>query len=80
MELYKELLLQILSEENMQILFNNLNVNELLESVCYRTLCRIKEIIEDDTLDDPECFMKIEEIVCVLEEVGSSGGIRHDFG
>ena len=43
-------------------------------------LCRIKEIIEDDTLDDPECFMKIEEIVCVLEEVGSSGGIRHDFG
>ncbi len=80
MELYKELLLQILSEENMQISFNNLNVNELLESVCYRTLCRIKEIIEDDTLDDPECFMKIEEIVCVLEEVGSSGGIRHDFG
>ena len=80
MELYKELLLQILSEENMQILFNNLNVNELLESVCYRTLCRIKEIIEDDTLDDPECFMKIEEIVCVLEEVGSSGGIRNDFG
>ena len=80
MELYKELLLQILSEENMQISFNNLNVNELLESVCYRTLCRIKEIIEDDTLDDPECFMKIEEIVCVLEEVGSRGGIRHDFG
>lgn len=80
MELYKELLLQILSEENMQISFNNLNVNELLESVCYRTLCRIKKIIEDDTLDDPECFMKIEEIVCVLEEVGSSGGIRHDFG
>lgn len=80
MELYKELLLQILSEENMQISFNNLNVNELLESVCYRTLCRIKEIIEDDTLDDPECFMKIEEIVYVLEEVGSSGGIRHDFG
>ena len=80
MELYKELLLQILSEENMQISFNNLNVNELLESVCYRALCRIKEIIEDDTLDDPECFMKIEEIVCVLEEVGSSGGIRHDFG
>lgn len=80
MELYKELLLQILSEENMQISFNNLNANELLESVCYRTLCRIKEIIEDDTLDDPECFMKIEEIVCVLEEVGSSGGIRHDFG
>ena len=80
MELYKELLLQILSEENMQISFNNLNANELLESVCYRTLCRIKEIIEDDTLDDPECFMKIEEIVCVLEEVGSCGGIRHDFG
>lgn len=80
MELYKELLLQILREENVQISFNNLNLDRLLESACYRTLCRIKEIIEDDTLEDPECFMKIEEIVCALEEAGSGGGIRHDFG
>ena len=80
MELYKELLLQILREENVQISFNNLNLDRLLESACYRTLCRIKEIIEDDTLEDPECFMKIEEIVCALEETGSGGGIRHDFG
>ena len=80
MELYKELLFQLLREETVQITFSNLNLNELLESVCYRTLCRIKEVIEDDTLDDESCFMKIEEIVNALEEAGSSGGSRHDFG
>ena len=79
MELYKELLLQILREENVQISFNNLNLDRLLESACYRTLCRIKEIIEDDTLEDPECFMKIEEIICVFEDLGSGCGRRHDF-
>lgn len=47
---------------------------------CYWALCRIKEILEDETLDDPQCFQKIEEIVCVLENLGSDGGLRHDFG
>ena len=80
MELYKELLFQILREENVQVSFNNLNLNELLESACYRTLCKIKNVIEDDALDDQSCFRKIEEIVCVFEDLGGSGGIRHDFG
>ena len=28
---------------------------------------------------ESECFMKIEQIVRVLESVGSNGGSRHDF-
>lgn len=47
---------------------------------CYQALCRIKEILEDENLEDPACFQKIEEIVCVLEELGSDAGLRHDFG
>ena len=26
------------------------------------------------------CFQKIEEIIRAFEEIGSGGGIRHDFG
>ena len=55
-------------------------VAEVIEGICFQALSRIKTIIEDDTLDDPDCFYKIEEIVCVLEEIGSGGGTRHDFG
>ena len=40
---------------------------------------RIKEILEDDELEDEECFMKIEEIVCVFEDLGMGCGSRHDF-
>ena len=41
---------------------------------------QIKAIIEDDRLNDSECFQKIEEIIRAFEEIGSGGGIRHDFG
>ena len=40
---------------------------------------KIKAVIEDDSLTDETCFAKIEEIVCILESVGSGGGSRHDF-
>ena len=50
------------------------------EMVCYQAICKIRAILDDDSLSDPECFMKIEEIVNVLEDMGSGGGCRHDFG
>ena len=53
---------------------------DLIELNCYQTLKKIKAIIEDDSLDDPECFYRIEQIVCAFEEIGSDGGNRHDFG
>lgn len=52
----------------------------LVDKISYQALLKIKMIIEDDSLSDAECFDKIEEIVVVLEEIGSSGGVRHDFG
>ncbi len=82
MELYKEILANIISKEEVQVTFSNLNISakEIIELECYKALNNIKAIIEDDSLEDVECFMKIEKIICLLEDIGSSGGNRHDFG
>ena len=45
-----------------------------------RALRNIQEILADVTLDDPECFHRIEAIVSLLEDMGLSCGGRHDFG
>lgn len=57
-----------------------IDVKEIVELTCYKALTEIKRILEDSTLDDKECFEKIEEIVCIFESLGSNGGSRHDFG
>ena len=51
-----------------------------MEGRCFGILERIRQILADDTLDDPECFQRIEQIVCILEENGIDCGTRHDFG
>ncbi|MGN0456954.1 MAG: hypothetical protein ACI4F2_08875 [Acutalibacteraceae bacterium] len=81
MELYKELLIEVLKYEECSISFSgmNIDVNKILNDKCYQTLMKIKAILEDDSLDDTECFMRIEEIVRVFEKVGSTVEYRHDF-
>jgi len=81
MNLYQEILCNLLKSETLEINFPNIPaMANLVELKCYEALRKIKEILEDDTLSDKECFWKIEEIVCVLEELGSDAGNRHDFG
>lgn len=82
MELYQELLLTLLQQQRIQITFPDLNISarDFVECQCYQALNEIKAIIHDDSLDDSECFAKIEEIIQVLENAGSTGGVRHDFG
>ena len=82
MDLYMELLREILYKAPVQVTFPNLTVNqtELLNSISYQALCKIRDIVRDDSLRDDECFKQIEAIVCVLESIGSDGGNRHDFG
>ena len=81
MELYNEILCYLLRKETVEIRFPELTPrHEVIESICYRTLKKIKEILQDDSLEDKECFLKIEEIICTFEKIGSSGGSRHDFG
>lgn len=82
MQLYKEILTQILSNQEIHITFPNLNINPtvIIQSESYQALQKIKAVIHDDSLTDNECFMKIEEIICIFEALGSNGGTRHDFG
>ncbi len=78
MDLYKEILLQILIEKiDIKI---DLDIKQMVEMRCFAALQKIKTIIDDDSLDDPECFKKIEKIIEVFEETGGYKGNRHDFG
>jgi len=84
MDLYGEILLKLLSNQNakIEVTFPDLkfSAEELVESAAYRALSQIQKILKDDTLNDEECFQKIEEIVYEFERVGSGCGNRHDFG
>ncbi|MGM9916076.1 hypothetical protein [Anaerotignum sp.] len=81
MKLFQDILKEILMEEEVQVVFPNLKMSpsELVEMRCYMALRQIKKILEDDTLEDKECFAKIEEIVHIFEVMGSDCGTRHEF-
>lgn len=52
----------------------------LMKDACCQVLQEIREVLDDDGLDDSTCFRRIEEIVNIYEKIGSDGGSRHDFG
>ena len=82
MELYQELLLMLLQQHRIEITFPDLNISaqDFVECQCYQALNQIKTVIHGDSLDDGDCFAKIEEIIQIFENIGSTGGFRHDFG
>ncbi len=80
MELYEQMLLKILDHQTELSSVDSQELKERFNSECYRALQKIQEILKDDTLDDNQCFYKIEEIICVFESIGSGCGTRHDFG
>lgn len=52
---------------------------EINYDACYWAIKKIKAILTDDSLDDKECFWRIEEIVRMMETIGADVGNRHDF-
>lgn len=82
MEMYAEILARYLAQEKAQIIFPDLKLNaqEIVEMECYQALQKIKAAVEDDSLEDEACFRRVEAILSALEELGSVGGVRHDFG
>ncbi len=80
MELWRELLISGLQNENYK--FDHISdkiLIEILENKCYKVLLAIKQAIEDEKLSDKDCFIKIEEILCTLEN-NNIFCDRHDFG
>lgn len=82
MKLYQEILAEILRSHSLDITLQGeaLPLEALVRSSVYRALEEIKAVLEDDSLDDPDCFIKIEKIVQIFESLGSDCGTRHDFG
>ena len=46
----------------------------------YEILYGIVEILRDDDTEDPECFMRIDRMVSLLNSHDIDTGARHDFG
>lgn len=79
MEILRMMLVERLSRGEMHIVLDQETVKRL-ENDCVAALARIRAVLADDSLDDPECFERIERIVCEMESLGLDCGTRHDFG
>lgn len=55
------------------------DLTQRVECEASRLLEKIMHILDDETLDDPACFQKIEAIVSVFHDHGLYT-YRHDFG
>lgn len=77
MELYEELLIQIV-EDYIGNHFSELGLDfeQIIRERAIIILQEIKEIIQNAALDD---FMKIDKIVDILSENGINSGCCHDF-
>ncbi len=80
MELWRELLISGLQNENYKLDYiNDQIIKEMVEKRSYEVLLQVKQIIDDEKLSDKDCFIKVEEILCVLEK-NNIFCDRHDFG
>ncbi len=80
MELYKEILINVLEKQRAEVYFPDLKLDaeEIVELNCYNTLKQIKAVLEDSSLDDADCFERIEQIVCIFEKNCGGVAFRHD--
>lgn len=81
MELYKQILIGVLENQKAEVCFPDLKISakEITELTCYKALSEIKAVLEDSTLEDDECFERIERIVYVFEKHCGTIQYRHDF-
>ena len=79
MGVYEQIIIKGLETGEIQLTLSDAG-QKWLEGKCHQALQQIQTVLSDDSLDDPECFMRIEKIIEVFECLGSNGGIRHDFG
>lgn len=83
-ELYREIIINLLKNEDIavEVFLPNMNLSgkEFVETSSYVCLLKIQQILKDDSLNDKECFHKIDEIVRIFERLGSDCGNRHNFG
>lgn len=80
MELWRELLISGLQNENYKLEYiSDKMIKEIIEKRSYEVLSQIKQVVDNEKLSDKDCFIKIEEVLCVLEK-NNIFCDRHDFG
>jgi len=81
MDMYQEILAHAIWQHGAKVEIPGLNLSaqEIVDGTCYRALKTIRAILDNDSLDDPTCFKKIEAVVTLLGEYGIFTS-RHDFG
>lgn len=77
MELHERILCETIARDIIPSL--HLDAEKLVEMKCYQAIRKIYAIVSDDSINDMDCFQKIEEIVCALDSLEIGGGGRHDF-
>lgn len=78
---FEELYAQAIGAQVLKYLFEEGMLQALAreaESAALRALSEIQMILNDDALDDPACFRRIEAIVSAFRAQGL-GTTRHDF-
>jgi len=81
MELYAEILSAALQYGKVEVTFpDGASLQGVIEGQCYAALFKIRQVIADPALNDPDCFRKIEEIISALNALNIDTGSRHDFG
>lgn len=83
-EFYASILSKALIDAKAGIVIGGTDLEKIIqtmtESTCCKALREIREILNDDALDDRECFARIERVVSLFEDLGPGAGSRHDFG
>ena len=81
MKMYEQILVKALENETVQVVFPNVKLNptEIVQLNCYQAIEKIRDVLQNEDLEDVDCFMRIEEIVNTLEYLGVDVDGRHDF-
>ena len=70
-----------LQDYPVRVTFPDLNIStiEILQMQCFLMIRDIRMILENEDLEDRECFQKIEAIMDVYDEYNIPITDRHDF-
>ena len=81
MKMYEQILVKALENETVQVVCPNVKLNptEIVQLNCYQAIEKIRDVLQNEDLEDVDCFMRIEEIVNTLEDLGVDVDGRHDF-
>ena len=77
MELFKEIILEGLKSEKIELslLSVTIDTEKIVHDIAYKILLEIKQILENDKLSDFDC---VEEIMRTFKNIGGID-YRHDF-